>query len=139
MISYTLICAKEHEFEGWFQNAAAFDEQKAARKIVCPVCGSKKVEKGLMAPSVATAERKQAARETKMKAALYQGLKQMRAEVEKNCDYVGADFAEEARKIHYGETEARNIYGEATPEEARELDDEGIEVQAIPWVDSKEN
>jgi len=139
MISYTLICDKEHEFEAWFKNAAAFDEQKAARKIICPVCGSKKVEKGMMAPSVATSERKQAARETKMKAALYQGLKKMRAEVEKNCDYVGADFAEEARKIHYGEKEHRNIYGEATPEEAIELEEEGIDVQAIPWVDIKEN
>jgi hypothetical protein len=135
MIRYNLRCRKAHEFEGWFRNAAAFDEQAGAGEVVCPVCGSKKVEKALMAPSVASGRgRGRAAREAEQAGKMMTALRELRSHVEANCDYVGPSFAEEARRIHYGESEERNIYGETTSEEAKALEDEGVEVKRIPWV-----
>jgi hypothetical protein len=138
MIHYDLICHKEHRFEGWFANSAAFDTQLAAGELSCPECGSKKIGKAVMAPNI-TAKGNSSSR-LAAKAAMGQMemrkfLRQVRAHVEQNADHVGEKFPEEARKIHYGEREASNIYGDATPEEVKDLRDEGIEVAAIPWVD----
>ena len=139
MILYDVRCEREHVFEGWFPSADAFEKQRKGKKISCPLCGSTKVEKAIMAPSVARAAKKGAVEpaapndKDKAKAAM-KALAKMRTFVQDNCDYVGADFAEEARKIHYKETDPRNIYGEATPEEAKSLREEDIEFAEIPWV-----
>ena len=135
MIRYNLICRKAHEFEGWFRDSALFDEQVAAGEVVCPVCGSKKVEKALMAPRVAAGrDRGRATKEANEAGKVMNALRELRSHVEANCDYVGPEFAEEARKIHYGETDQRNIYGETSSDEAKSLEEEGVEVQRIPWV-----
>lgn len=138
MIKYELKCAKEHVFEAWFYNSSAYDRQAASGKVVCPDCGSKKVTKAPMAPRIARSKGERSRDEAKMvqaeQAELRRKLVELREHVEKNADYVGDKFPEEARKIHYGETDKRNIYGEATPEEARDLADEGVEVAAIPWI-----
>jgi hypothetical protein len=151
MIHYQLRCDDAHEFDGWFNDSAGFEKQAKRGLIECPVCGGTKVERALMAPAVSTRE----APEPKppapvqqvlppapagnlpdgpMPARMIAMLQRLRAEVERNCDYVGPAFAEEARKIHNGEAEARGIYGETTREEAEALADDGIDVHAIPWV-----
>ena len=160
MIRYELRCDQAHEFDGWFKDSAAFDKLAGAGFVECPHCGPTKVAKRLMAPAIPKKGRP--ARNTKaeappapvpeapaappsppalpaaglaaMPAELRSMLRHMRTEIEKNCDYVGADFAEEARKIHHGETEARGIFGEASEDEAEALREEGIEVARIPWV-----
>jgi hypothetical protein len=151
MIHYQLRCAAEHEFDGWFANSASFDAQASRGLVECPTCGSGKVERALMAPAVpkkGRPPRKLRKPEPAPEAApapmavagegvpdqVRAMLMKLRAEVERNCDYVGAEFAEEARKIHKGEADARGIYGEATPDEAEALAEEGIEVAKIPWV-----
>ena len=135
MIRYTLQCRKAHQFEAWFKDSALYDEQVAAGEIACPVCGSKKVEKALMAPQVAGGKgRGNVAGEAAMAGKMRAALRELRSQVEANCDYVGPTFAEEARKIHYGEVEQRNIYGETSPDEAKALKDEGVEVKSIPWI-----
>ncbi len=134
MIVFDLKCRKSHVFEAWFPDSAAFDNQAAAGKVVCPACGSTKVTKALMAPNI-TARRDLSSTEQKAAAAATLTLlKQVREEVEKNCDYVGDRFAEEARRIHYGETTKRNIYGEATDEQAEEMLEEGVAFGRIPWL-----
>jgi hypothetical protein len=141
MILYDLKCAKNHVFEAWFRDSKAFDSQAKSHKIVCPTCGSKRVTKAPMAPRLSmgrAAEAPQvpsepAGRKVAMVDPRTKVLQELRQFVESNCDYVGPKFAEEARKIHYGEVEKRGIYGEATPDEAKELADEDIEVRAIPW------
>lgn len=140
MIRYALRCAKSHAFEGWFRDSGAFDAQERGGKLTCPVCGSHKVEKAPMAPAVAKSAEKKArvapSKAVKPEAAkLREMLLTLRNQVESHCDYVGPRFAEEARKIHYGETEERGIYGETTPEEAEALKEEGIGVASIPWID----
>ncbi|MBM3518749.1 MAG: DUF1178 family protein [Alphaproteobacteria bacterium] len=132
MIAYDLRCKRDHVFEAWFRDSAAYDEQRAKRTVTCPVCGSAEIEKALMTPNVAV--RKHAADERK---AMSDGLRRLRAlrrHIESHFDDVGDRFAEEARKIHYGESQRKSIYGNATREESRELADEGIEVRQIPWV-----
>jgi len=133
MIKYDLNCALGHRFEGWFRSSADFEEQTAAGQLSCPDCGSGEVRKGIMAPRLGKGTPSpEAMAEVRNK------LKELRQQVETNCDYVGPRFAEEARKIHYGETEARGIYGETKPEDAKALKDEGIAFSAIPWL-PKEN
>jgi len=145
MILYTLRCDEGHEFESWFNSSASFEKQAARNLLECPHCGSAKVDRALMAPSLprkgritadppapAPAAPQQAA--TQLPDHVRAMLQKLRAEVEKNCDYVGDTFAEEARKIHKGETDARAIYGETTPEEAEALAEEGVAVSRIPWV-----
>ena len=132
MISYDLRCAKDHVFEAWFRNSDAYGEQVKKKAVVCPVCGSTKVEKTIMAPRIAKGESGGA--DEVSPGAMKQMLVKMRETVEENCDYVGSDFPEEARKIHYGETEKRDIYGEASDQEASELADEGIKLGRIPWL-----
>ncbi|MCG8360757.1 MAG: DUF1178 family protein [Kiloniellales bacterium] len=131
MILYNLKCRKDHHFEVWFRDSEVYETQVAAGELRCPVCGSKKVAKALMAPRVA---RGGGQSDLEKAAKMRQGLVELRKQVEANCDYVGPSFAEEARKIHYGETEERNIYGETSADEAKALDDEGVKVQRIPWV-----
>ena len=131
MILFTLRCAAEHEFEGWFRDGATYEKQARRGHISCPECGSTKIEKAPMAPRVKkSAEAPAAPTPAQMRAALLA----IRQQVEKNCDYVGPRFAEEARKIHYGEVEKKSIYGESTDQEAKELAEEGIEFGRIPWV-----
>ena len=133
MIRFSLICDHEHEFEAWFRNNDDFDRQKKRGFVECPECGSSKVEKALMAPAVARSRESRAADERAMAKAALQQLAAVRKHVEENCDYVGPKFADEARKIHHGEVEKRDIYGEATAEEAKELAEEGVEFARIPW------
>jgi len=134
MIKYELKCRKDHVFEAWFYDSATYDKQAAGGKIVCPVCNSRKITKAPMAPRIGKSKGEVAAAEAKEVAVAMKALRELRGHVEKNADYVGDQFAEEARKIHYGEADKRNIYGEATKEEARELTEEGIDVAMIPWV-----
>jgi hypothetical protein len=130
MIKYDLQCRKGHGFEAWFRDSAAYDRQAAAGKVTCPECGSRKVEKAIMAPRVgkSSAEMKE----------IRKKLVELRKHIEATSDNVGPQFAEEARKIHYGEAEVRAIYGETTDEEAEALSEEGVPFSRIPWL-PKEN
>lgn len=130
MIVYSLKCENSHVFEGWFGSSAAFDEQSATGKLVCPMCDTHKVEKAPMAPSVAGT--KKAALTADEAKKMRQFMTGMRKYIKENADYVGPKFPEEARKIHYGETEERHIYGEATLDEAKELIEEGVDVAPLP-------
>ncbi len=138
MILFELCCGHEHRFEGWFRDNAAFDRQSEGGEIACPLCGDRRVSKAPMAPYVARSSRHRSdtgePRPEAPSEALRRSLERFRGLVEATCDYVGVDFPEEARRIHYRETEPRRIYGEASPEDARELRDEGIDVNVIPWL-----
>jgi hypothetical protein len=131
VIVYNLRCMNSHEFEGWFRDSAAFDAQANAAKLVCPVCGARKVEKAIMAPAVAGTKKADLSAPEEMRK-MRQFMTGLRKYVQDNAEYVGPNFAEEARKIHYGETEERQIYGESTVKEAVELVEEGIDVAALP-------
>lgn len=132
MISYDLKCDKEHVFEAWFRNSEAYGAQVKKKAVACPACGSTKVEKTIMAPNIAKSGGGQSDELTPE--AMKNMLVKLRQTVEENCDYVGTEFPEEARKIHYGEAEYRDIYGEASEQEATELAEEGVEFGRIPWV-----
>ena len=152
MIHYQLRCDHEHEFDGWFKDSSAFDRQAKRGLVECPHCGDTKVTRALMTPAVpkkssqlpapppAAPHAKSDAKSdggkkgTRLPAEVRAALQRLRAEVEQNCDYVGPEFADEARKIHRGESDKRGIYGETTPDEAEALAEEGITVSAIPWV-----
>ena len=140
MILFDLKCGKGHVFEAWFRDGSSADRQMAGRKVACPECGNSKVAKAPMAPRIAgkgEGETKPQAPSKEMVAMstkLRKELGELRAKVEANCDYVGEKFAEEARKIHYGETDPRSIYGETSKEEAHALADEGVEFARIPWL-----
>ncbi|MDO8607958.1 MAG: DUF1178 family protein [Phaeospirillum sp.] len=133
MILFELRCPDQHHFEAWFKDGAAYDSQAAAGVIACPHCGDTRIEKALMTPRLAKA-RGAALDVPEVMGEVRKALVSLKKTVQENCDYVGERFPEEARKIHYGETEARGIYGKATSEEARELEDEGVSVQRLPWV-----
>ncbi len=140
MMVFDLMCANKHTFEAWFKDSKAFDGLRRKGQVQCPTCGDDKVEKALMAPNISTSKKKaKAAKESAVAAEAMQMLAKMKKHVEDNCDYVGKEFAEEARKIHYGETEKRDIYGEATNAEAKELHDEGVDFTAIPWSPSTDS
>jgi len=160
MIRYALICRQGHEFESWFQDSTAYDKQAKRGLVSCPHCGSAKVEKAIMAPRLsATAKRRSKAveaPETAPEAApasvpapvamispqeqeICAKLKELRDHLTKNADNVGAKFPEEARKMHYGEIEHRSIYGVASPEEAKELSEEGIEFHPLPSLPDERN
>jgi hypothetical protein len=149
LIVYSLTCTKGHAFEGWFASSAAFDTQSANGKLVCPLCSSRKVSKAPMAPALASTVGERGGRTAQEPIALPQPsapaptapdeLRKMRGfmtglrkYIEQNAHYVGKDFPEEARKIHYGETEERHIYGEASLEDAADLVEEGIDVAPLP-------
>jgi hypothetical protein len=134
MIRFSLVCHNEHSFDGWFRNSEDFEKQKERGLVACPDCGSTGVEKALMAPSVSTGRKREKmalTMNTEQKKALAQ-LKALSEKLRENADYVGDKFAEEARKIHFGETDPRGIYGEATPEEAKGLAEEGVEFMPLP-------
>jgi hypothetical protein len=135
MIRYTLRCDKAHDFESWFQSAEAFDALKSAGHVTCPDCGSTDVEKSLMAPGVRTARKSEVTgplrqAETEREKA----LASLRNEVEKNSEYVGLEFATEARRMHDGEAPERSIYGEARIDEARKLLEDGVPVAPLPFT-----
>jgi hypothetical protein len=130
VIAFNLKCEHSHEFEGWFQSSGAFDEQARSGKLVCPMCGSRRVDKGIMAPAVAGTKKSTLAAEEVRK--MRQFMTGMRKYIKDNAEYVGPKFPEEARKIHYGETDERQIYGEASVEEAKALIEEGVEVAPLP-------
>jgi hypothetical protein len=167
MIRYALKCAKGHAFESWFQSSAAFDKQNKRGLVTCPVCGASKVAKAIMAPQLTRTRNAESAQAeppaspappalagamppvTPGKAAvamtspaereLRRKLKALRDHVTKNAHYVGAQFPEEARKMHYGEIEHRSIYGEATSEEAKALHEEGVEFHPLPILPDDHN
>ncbi|MGO7049369.1 DUF1178 family protein [Rhizobium johnstonii] len=135
MIRYSLTCDNAHEFEGWFSESADFDRQVETGFLTCPVCHSATISKLLMAPSVSTARGKdkmQTLAMDAMRREALQKLKEAVAAVKANSEDVGTQFPEEARKIHYGEADARGIIGQATVDEAQALLEEGIEIAAIP-------
>jgi hypothetical protein len=159
MIRYKLRCGAGHEFEGWFQDSAGYEKLAAIGLVECTICGSTQVERALMTPAVVSSRKKakppaveaappppppeappqetpgtQRVASGPMPAQILAMLQRLRAEVEKSCDYVGKDFAEEARKIANGEAESRGIFGEATDAEAEALAEEGIDVARLPWV-----
>ncbi|MGE5476181.1 MAG: DUF1178 family protein [Bacteroidales bacterium] len=133
MILFELRCANGHHFEGWFKDNATYDAQSAAGEIACPMCGDAKVGKAIMAPRLNKATG-QALDAQAAASEMRRLLVDLRQKIEQNCDYVGERFADEARKIHYGDAEARPIYGEASTEQAVELEEEGIEVARVPWL-----
>ena len=139
MILFQLKCEHDHEFEGWFKDGATYDTQAASGDLSCPVCGTSNVGKALMAPRLRTSRQKELAAEKQQQKAVAEATKAAIAEIRKqgetNCEHVGDKFAEEARKIHYGEAEKRGIYGEASLKETVELVEEGIDVHALPWGD----
>ena len=136
MISFDLKCSNDHEFESWFESSEAFDRLAKAKQLSCPICGDANISKALMAPAVSGSKKREREHSPMAtNAADYMNaMRAIRKQVEANSDYVGDKFADEARKIHYGEADERNIYGEATKEEAESLRDEGIECERIPWV-----
>jgi hypothetical protein len=159
MIRYSLICQEEHEFDGWFGSSSEFDGQQKRGFVECPVCGSAQITKSLMAPNVSTSRRKEAARQpqpqspqaeqptdyvqaapltSEQRAALGK-LREMKQKILANADDVGEKFPEEARKIHYGEAEARGIYGKANLQEAAELAEEGIDFLPLPDLPEEKN
>jgi hypothetical protein len=148
MIRYSLICDKEHEFDGWFASSDAFDKQVRRGLVDCPVCGSAKVQKALMTPGVPVkSNRKADAEPVKALHApadpkvreMMEMVRKLREHVETNADYVGDRFAEEARRIHYGEEDPRGIYGEATLDDAVELHEEGIDILPLPKLPDEAN
>jgi hypothetical protein len=158
MIRYSLKCDQDHAFEAWFRNSATYDEQVSAGEVRCPDCGTTAVSKALMAPAVARGRSAAPVMNQATEAPADAGgdagggapapadgrvhyagkvremLVEMRRHIEANADYVGDKFADEARKIHSGESEERSIYGEATEAETEALEEEGIEFGRIPWV-----
>ena len=163
MIRYALRCERDHTFESWFQNSAAYEQQVKRKLVSCPVCESVKVEKAIMAPRIVGKKSRECAAESETAPAtpapapaapaaseatplvmaqereLRAKLKELRDHIVKNADNVGERFPNEARKMHYGEIEHRPLYGEATPEEAKSLIDEGVEVSPLPVLPEDRN
>lgn len=159
MIHYNLRCERDHTFESWFQSSSAYESQERRKLISCPVCGSDKVERAIMAPKVVSKKSRErevpvsapaASTEVAAPAAaaplmmaqereLRAKLKELRDHIVKNADNVGERFPNEARKMHYGDIEHRPIYGEASPDEARSLIEEGIEVSPLPVLPDDRN
>ncbi len=140
MIKYTLQCKNLHQFESWFRTSDDYEKLNNEKMLSCEICGSKSISKSLMSPSVSSKENKQSkeildtvpSKEQKF-------IKQLKKEVEKNCEYVGDNFEKEARAIHYGDSPERSIYGKTTIKEAKSLYEDGIPVTPLPWVDRKTN
>jgi hypothetical protein len=160
MIRYALACDNGHDFESWFPSSASYDAQAERGLVTCPLCGSAKVDKQIMAPSLGRKGSAKAEPErpgapvhaapvpaapapmailSEREQAIRAMLKAVREHVVKTADYVGGDFADEARKMHYGEIEHRSIYGEANPADAKALIEEGIEVHPIPVLPDDRN
>ena len=157
MIRYTLRCDRGHAFESWFQSSSAYEQQEKRKLVNCPVCGSAKIERAIMAPQIVSKKSREAAvpapaaptevttpptstplmmaQERELRAK----LKELRDHIVKNADNVGERFPNEARKMHYGDIEHRPIYGEASPDEARSLIEEGVEVSPLPVLPDDRN
>src|SRR6266704_3689200 len=156
MILYRLRCSKGHEFESWFKDSKSYERQEKKSLIGCAVCGDSKVARAVMSPRIGKAgkavpevepptaptpapaptpqQQQMAALAKHMPKEMRETLLKLREQVEKNCEHVGPKFAEEARKIHYGESDKRGIYGETSDEEAEALAEEGIEFGRLPWI-----
>ena len=135
MIQFSLKCHRDHRFDSWFKSAAAFDTLKTQGMVSCSVCGSTDVEKAVMAPRVS---RKRGERPLSAPASpAEQAVAELRSQIEKESDYVGKDFAREARRIHDGEAEARQIHGEARLDEARQLLEDGVPVLPLPFATNR--
>lgn len=134
MIQYTLKCDAGHEFASWFKSAAAFETLERAGHLSCAVCGSAQVSKAIMAPRVARGEAKDALAKTEPSDEASRALAALKEHVEQNADYVGADFAKEARSMYLGATPERAIFGEARQEEAKALIEDGIPVAPLPFM-----
>ena len=140
MITYSLACDNQHKFDAWFRSAEAYEEQHAQGIVTCPVCGSLKVEKALMAPALRmTSDKISVSTGHPMQSEIREFLRAMRKKVTSEADYVGDKFAEEARKIHFKEADARGIYGEATRDEVAELLDEGVDFLPLPQLPEEAN
>ena len=146
MIRYSLKCSNDHDFDSWFRNSEAFDTLVKAGQVTCSLCGDSKVEKAIMAPAVKGGKKKDAEAEAAQNAPLSTpsspaeiALRQMREHLEKNSDYVGKEFASEARKMHDGEADARAIWGEATAKDAKALIDDGVPVAPLPWISRQDD
>lgn len=160
MIRYALVCERKHEFEIWFGDSADYDRQRKRGLVTCPACESKKVEKAIMAPAIGRSGKKRSepiaapqpapealpapasenvAMISPQEQELRAKLKELRDHLTQNADNVGKKFPEEARKMHFGEIEHRSIYGEASPEEAKNLLDEGIEFHPLPILPDERN
>ncbi|MBO6481578.1 MAG: DUF1178 family protein [Pelagibacteraceae bacterium] len=140
MIKYNLKCKHKHEFESWFLDSKEFEKLKSKKMIECIFCKTKSIEKSIMAPSVLSQEQKQKNQKSiKYIKKIQKDLLKMRNFVEKNFEYVGNNFPREVRNVYYDKRKNKNIYGKATPEETQELEEEGIELTAIPWIDNKKN
>jgi hypothetical protein len=141
VITYSLVCANDHRFDAWFRNAEAYDDQHRRGIVTCPVCGSDGVGKALMAPSISRANSEKVALSAghPQHAELRQAMIALRNKVTSEADYVGDKFAEEARKIHFKEADARGIYGEATREEVAALVEDGIDFMPLPTLPEEHN
>jgi hypothetical protein len=157
MIRYSLRCERGHGFESWFQSSSAYDSQVKRKLVTCPACGSAKVEKAIMAPQIVSKKGRDSAAPAAPAAStdvsaptstplmmaqereLRAKLKELRDHIVKNADNVGERFPNEARKMHYGDIEHRPIYGEASPDEARALIEEGVEVSPLPVLPDDRN
>ena len=162
MIRYSLACERGHAFDSWFANSSAYDKQSKRGLVTCPVCGSTKVEKAIMAPRLARTDKAidvpapapapvaapapaapQATEPVAMlspqERELRTKLKELRDHLVKNSENVGRKFPEQARQMHYGEIEHRSIYGEASPQEAKELAEEGVEFHPLPILPDERN
>ena len=140
MIRFALVCDQGHEFDAWFASGDAYQDQAETRAVICPSCGSRVVRKAPMAPAV-TRRRAEASHDRGLseRKKTYAFLKGLRAHLEANAENVGPAFPEEARKMHYGEVETRSIYGEASLEEARSLQEEGIPAMPLPVLPEDHN
>jgi hypothetical protein len=137
MIRYSLKCRHGHRFESWFQSGAAFDKLKDAGHLACAVCGDGEVEKAIMAPGVPAKRNASEApipHLSQPASPAEAALRELRRKIEANSDYVGPDFAREARRIHDGDADPRAIYGEASLSEAKSLAEDGVPVVPIPWM-----
>jgi hypothetical protein len=156
MIRYNLRCDRGHAFESWFQSSSAYESQEKRKLVSCPACDSTKVERAIMAPQIVSKKGKDSAAPSPAPSTevttpastplmmaqereLRAKLKELRDHITKNADNVGERFPNEARKMHYGDIEHRPIYGEASPEEARSLIDEGVEVSPLPVLPDDRN
>jgi hypothetical protein len=132
VIRYALTCEHDHAFEAWFSSSADYDDQAERGLVECPFCASRQVRKAIMAPAVQGTKRDAEPAAPDMQAMMMEAVRKMRAHVEETFDYVGDRFANEARAIHEGESEARGIYGEATPAEVKALREDGVPVAPLP-------
>ena len=141
MIHYSLVCDNDHKFDAWFRSAEAYDQQSARGIVTCPICNSANVGKGLMAPSVSRANSDKVALATghPQHNQLREALRALRNKVTAEADYVGDRFADEARKIHFKEVDARGIYGEASREEIASLVEDGVDFLPLPGMPEEHN